>query len=322
MGFALDAGGSMTEKLLVLTWLWTQAGGRATYTARHVNIWADMIGRHLDVDHEVACVTDMPEGINPRVRIIPPPGDFVDVEIPTWRHGRPRCHRRLALFRPDAAELFGADRVLNCDLDVVVCDALAPLLGGGEDFRIARGTASSRAFNGSLFMLRLGSRPRVYTEFTPERAAAAGQKHVGSDQSWMAKCLAGEKTWGPEDGVVWWHQRYLAPKPRMVTFPGELKPWSLVDVGDRFVSRHYRADPAGTGLLLGYAPSLWSDLDIAVGRPFDGVIASPEAARHWPGPLLAIAHDDDHAERLAAMHGLDDIVFCGRTTEDANGAAR
>lgn len=307
----------MSERLLILTWLWSQPGGRATYTAQHVNIWRDMIRRNLTVEHEIACVTATPEGIDSDIKIIRPPGDFEDVTIPTWRHDRPRCHRRLALFRPDAADLFGADRVINCDLDVIVCDSLDPLAECRDDFRIAQGTASSRAFNGSIFTLRLGSRPRVYTEFTPERAAAAGRRHVGSDQSWMAHCLADErKTWSPADGVVCWQQVQFVQRPRLVTFPGVVKPWRLVGVGDRLATRHYWRDPGRRGLVLGYGPDLWSDVAAAISQPFDGVIASPEAAKHWPGPVLEIAHDDVHAERLAVMHGFSDVVFCGRSKQE------
>jgi hypothetical protein len=301
-------------RLLILSWLWSQPDGRATYTAHHVNIWADMIRRNLSIDHDIACVTDMPAGIDPRVRIIAPPGDFLDVTIPTWRNGRPQCFRRLSMFRPDAKDLFGGERIVSLDLDVVVTGALDPLFAGGEDFRICRGTAAGRAVNGSMYMIRAGSRPSVYTDFTPERAVQAGKRHVGSDQSWIAHCLGDEPTWGPEDGVVSVQQRHLSDLPRLITYPGTLKPWTVAAVGhDRIVSENYRRSPSGAALVLGYGEALWTDAAAALdgGRHFDAVIASPEAAAHWPGEILAVADDDAHAERLAAMHGLEP-VWCGR----------
>ncbi|MGB3445729.1 MAG: hypothetical protein WBA48_03425 [Xanthobacteraceae bacterium] len=78
--------------------------------------------------------------------------------------------------------------------------------------------------------------------------------------------------------------------------------------------RHYRREPTGRALILGYGPSIWVDVEreLASGS-FDAVIASPEAAEHWPAPVLAIANDDDHALRLARMHGFEDFVFCGRS---------
>lgn len=302
-------------KTVVISWLWAQPNGRAKYTAEHVNIWRGMLERNLSIDHEVACVTDMPEGIDPRVRIIPLPRDFEDVRIPTWREGRPQCFRRLSIFRPDAADLFGAERIVSMDLDVVIAASLDSLFAGAEDFRICRGTASGRSFNGSIYMLRAGSRTKVYTEFTPERAAEAGRRHVGSDQSWLARCLAGAPTWGPEHGVVSIQQRHTVPSPRLVTYPGTLKPWMVAEYGaDPMAVRHYRGARRDRCLILGHGPQVWIELDRVLDAAHDGaVIASPEAARHWPGPLLAVAHSDGHAERLAAMHGFRDVVFCGRT---------
>lgn len=310
----------MAERLKLITWLWEQPGGRSTYRPWHVLVWRDMIRRHIALDCTLAVVTNI-EGNYGDVEVIPPPGDFLDVTIPTWRHGRPQCFRRLSLFRPDAAALFGADRVINMDLDIIVTGSLDGMFGCRDDFRIARGTASSRAFNGSVFMLRLGSRPHVFAEFTPERAAEAGRKHIGSDQSWMARCLAGSSTWGPEDGLVAWQHRHLARDARIVTFPGSTKPATLVEVGDRYVATHYRRSPAGRCLVLGYGPTVWSDAErVLDGGSFDAVIASPEAAEHWPGPLLAVVGDDDHAERIAAMHGLD-VIWCGRQRQDERIAA-
>src|SRR5690242_3543774 len=67
--------------ITVLTWLWHQQRG-PSYSAAHVNIWADMVRRNLSMPHRIACVTDHPEGIDPSVEIIAPPRDFEDVRIP------------------------------------------------------------------------------------------------------------------------------------------------------------------------------------------------------------------------------------------------
>lgn len=302
--------------LTVLTWLWAQPGGKTTYTAAHVNVWADMVRRNLSRPHDLACVTDMPAGIDRRVRIIRPPGDFEAVTIPSWRHGRPSCFRRIAMFRPDAAALFGGDVLVQLDLDVVVVAPIDPLFAGGEAFRIARGTAGRRTCNGSLWMLKAGSHPQVFTTFTPERAAAAGRRHVGSDQSWLAAMLPKAPTWGLEDGVAAWHQRAYATKTlRLLTYPGEVKPDRIAAAGrDALVVRHYRRDTVGRALLLGYGPTLWRDVEavLETGARFDAVIASPEAARHWPGEVAAVAWDDAHAERIAAMQGYVP-VWCGKS---------
>lgn len=226
--------------LTVLSWLWAQPGGRTQYRAEHVNIWADMVRRHLSLPHEIACVTDMPEGIDPRVRIIDPPGDFLDIAIPSWSTERPQCFRRLALFRPDAATIFG-ERFVSMDLDCVIGDCLDPLFDTAVDFKI---NASHRmpqvTYNGAMLLITAGARPQVYQRFNLDGMLAAGLKLAGSDQAWISHVLgSGEATWGAADGVTWYGSG--APRQRILFFPGLPKPWDRVG-GDYFVTRHYRRD--------------------------------------------------------------------------------
>lgn len=308
--------------LTVLTWLWHQPSVRVGYTAWHVNIWADMVRRNLAMPHRVACVTDMPAGIDPSIAIIEPPREFEDWTIPSWGPGRPQCLRRIAMFAPDAAARFG-DRFVCMDLDCVVSGPLDPLFDTDAEFMMFRGTAKGRPYNGSMILLQAGARPQVYARFDRGAAVRAGQRFVGSDQAWISACLGpGEKTWGVEHGAHNWLGRHPTEGTcRVMFFPGRPKPWDLVDVDEPFCVRHYRRDPVPRAcLVLGYGANVWREADAALdlagqGRrpPFDAVIASPEAARHWPGKLLAVAADDFHADRLAAMYGFDDVVFCGRS---------
>lgn len=274
-----------------------------------------MIRRHLTLPHTLAVVTNLPGDYGPDVEVIASPGEFEDVRIPTWKEARPQCFRRLSMFRKDAASIFGADRIVCTDLDLVVCDSLDPVLDVKEDFKITRGTFASRRYNGSLISLKLGSRPHAYDDFTPEKAAQAGRKHVGSDQSWLSHCLPDEKVWTPDDGVCFWMASYSIEKARMVFFAGAVKPWHLVSAGtSKEIHRHYRGYRSGRCLLLGHAPTLWKDVEAALREgSFDGVIASPEAARHWPGKLDAVANDDQQAERLAYLHGFDRVTWCGKS---------
>lgn len=313
----------MRERTTVLCWLWSQPGAAVKYGAAHVNIWHDMISRNLTIEHDVACVTNMSEGIDPRVRIIVPPDEFLDVEMPTWKAHRPQCLRRLSMYRRDAAEIFGCDRIVCTDLDVIFCGSLDPLLDIKDDFCITRGTAENRVYNGSFQLLRLGSRPKVYEEFTPQKAIRAGRYHLGSDQAWLAHCIPYERTWGPGDGVRFWGQHRPVSDARAIFFAGPIKPWHLSAAGEEaLVTMHYRRSSSGAALLLGHGATLWSDLDVALarGERFDAVIASPEAAAYWPGKVLAIADDDAHAERLAAMHGFEPL-WCGRSVEELDVSA-
>jgi hypothetical protein len=213
---------------------------RTVYTARHVNIWASMVSRNLAMPHKLACVTNMSEGIDPRVRIITPPGDFEGVQTARWANGRPSCYRRLAMFRRDAASIFG-DRFVSMDLDVVVGGQLDPLFDRDDDLVIFKGTASNRPYNGSMILLRAGCRPQVYEQFSEAGAIAAGEKFTGSDQAWLAHILGdGEATWDEVDGVCWYRPRKSwRPAPRLLFFPGSLKPWTVAPM-DGFVRANYR----------------------------------------------------------------------------------
>lgn len=229
--------------LTCLSWLWAQPGGRTEYTAERVNIWADMIDRHLSLDHEIACVTDMPEGLDPRIRVIAPPCEFADVRIPTWSDARapglPQCLRRIAMFRPDAADVFGAGRFVSMDLDCVISGPLDPLFDRPEDFVMYRGTTAERPYNGSMVMMTAGCRPRVYTEFTPEGAAEAGRRYLGSDQAWISHILGwGEATWDARDGVHAWGSRWNAGEARVTFFLSARKPWDMPE--NDWFELHYR----------------------------------------------------------------------------------
>lgn len=297
--------------LTVLTWLWAQPGGRATYTAEHVNIWRAMVARHLTIPHRFACVTDMPDGIDPRVEIIAPPGDFLDVRLPTWKGDKPQCLRRIALFRPDAADIFG-ERFVSMDLDCVVAQSLDPLFSRSDDFLMFRGTSAARPYNGSLVLMTAGSRPQVFERFTPREAFEAGRRYVGSDQAWISHVLGwGEATVGEDEGVFWWRRgAQNLDGARLMFFPGDPKPWSLAATGDdAFVSGHYRGEDRGRCLFLGYGPDVWRD--VAQAGDYEAVIATREAAAVWPGQVLDYAEDAEHAARMARLHGFSDLVVCG-----------
>lgn len=296
--------------ITVLTWLWSQPGGRTSYTAAHVNIWADMVRRHLKRPHRIACVTDTPKGIDRRVRIIAPPREFEDVRIPSWNEGRPQCLRRLVMFRSDAAKWFG-ERFVCMDLDCVIGGALDPLVDAAHDFRMFKGTAPGRPYNGSMMLLTAGARAQVYERFTPEGAIEAGQHFVGSDQAWISHVLGpNEKVWDERDGVGWWQPGARLP---LLFFPGKTKPWDVIGT-DSHVAQHYRRDPGRKALILGRARSVWDEAEAALDRErFDGVIAVREAARHWPGEIEAVADSDGHALKLAAMLGFGEWTFCGRS---------
>ncbi len=301
--------------LTVMTWLWSQVGGRTLYTAEHVNIWADMVRRWCSLDIELACITDTPAGIDPAVRIIAPPGDFVGLETRAWRNEKPNCYRRIALFRPDAADLFG-ERFVSMDLDCVIGASLDPLWSRREDVVLYRSPTApyiDRPYNGSMLMMNAGSRPAVFESFSLDAAEAASRRYRGSDQAWISTVLGfGEAVWCEDDGVYWHGVAPGGDARRLLFFPGAPKPWELVRAGvDPWVIEHYRRNPRGRALYLGYGAEVWSDAEAALAEPYAGVIACQEAAAHWPMALDAVARELDEGERVARMLGFDEIVPCG-----------
>lgn len=225
----------------IMCWLWRQRKSRTQYTAEHVNIWARMVSRHLTIPHTLACVTDIPEGIDSHIEIIPLPKEFADVENDNWsaNRGLPQCYRRLTMFAPDAAQRFGAERFASMDIDCVIDGEIDSVFSRPEDFVMYKGTSPRRPYNGSLMLMTAGARPQVYDKFTVERARAASSVYMGSDQAWIGYVLGWtEATWGEEDGVYFMGgglQKRLAhrnehAKPdnlKILFFPGaKIKPWA------------------------------------------------------------------------------------------------
>lgn len=203
-----------------------------------------MVRRNLSMHHRIACVTDTPDGIDPSIEIIAPPGDFHDI-APKWGPRKPNCFRRLSMFRRDAAQIFG-ERFVCMDLDCVIGGPLDPLFDRRDDLMLFKGTAPDRPYNGSMVLVRAGCRPQVYEEFSQGAATLSGEMFVGSDQAWLALCLGwNEKVWSEKDGVFFYGQgSAYKPKtvsPRILFFPGKIKPWTIAPLRiDQFVSNNYR----------------------------------------------------------------------------------
>lgn len=297
------------SRLLVMTWLWDQPEGRCRFTAQHVNIWAAMIRRHCSLDIELACVTDMPEGIDPSIRIIAPPPFHQGLKTSRWKDGRPSCYRRISLFSPDAAAIFGAERFVSMDLDVVIGGNIDAIWDRPEDFVINGPSSKGRRFryNGGMLLMTAGSRRVVYDEFTPAKAEEASRRFVGSDQAWISFSLGdGEAIWTEADGVVRFNGNRSGP---MMFFPGNVKPWQRIQ--EPFVAEHYRLEGGKSGIIMGDHAKLWDDLRAIGRREFDFIIACPKAARAWGGPVSAIAEDVGHARALARMLGVDSALEAG-----------
>jgi len=222
-----------SKPLTVVTWKWSVPGYRSDFCAEHVNVLRRMVARHYSRPHRFCCVTNEPEGLDPQVEVIPDREDFSKLPSP---HGgkNPSCYRRLRLFAPDAAETFGP-RFVSMDIDCVVVRDLAPLWDRADDFVIWGDTNRHTFYNGSMMLLRAGTRTAVWNNFDPRRSPELARRsgQFGSDQAWISFCLGrGQKMWSRLDGVYSYRNEImrraniLPPDARIVMFHGLIDPWS------------------------------------------------------------------------------------------------
>lgn len=220
--------------LTVLTFKWTAPPGyRSKFEGRHVDVLRRMVRRHYRKPHRFVVVTDDPTGIKEKdVEIYRLWPTFSTVANPSGRKN-PSCYRRLRIFARNAGEWLG-DRFVCLDLDTVIVDDMAPLWDRTDDFVIWRSSTKGNFYNGSMILMNAGARPQVWTDFDPELSPRLthGARLYGSDQAWIAyKLGGGEKTWGPEDGVLSMRNDVvnrsgkLPPGARIVFFHGKGDPW-------------------------------------------------------------------------------------------------
>lgn len=224
--------------LTVVCWRWQPPPGyRSTFGPETVNVLRRMVARHYQAPHRFVCVTDQTDGLDPEVEVVPAWNDHARIASP---HGRknPSCYRRLRAFSPDIAETFG-ERFVSLDLDCVIVGDLRPLWDRPEDFVMWGDTNSQPGsyYNGSMFLLRAGARPKVWQDFDPETSPQIAMKAgcFGSDQGWISYCLGpGETKWSKADGVYSFRNDFRLPQrrdlpadARIVIFHGSDDPWAM-----------------------------------------------------------------------------------------------
>jgi hypothetical protein len=235
--------------LSVVTWKWRpQPGYHSSFEPECVNTLARMVARHYPHPHRFVCVTDDPVGIDSGIEIVKLWNDFANVPSPHGRN-KPSCYRRLRLFHPDAGQWFG-DRYVSLDLDCVITGDLTPLWNRPEDVVFWGDTNRRTFYNGSMMLLKAGSRPQVWTDFNPQvsprQAMTSGQ--FGSDQGWISYRLGkGEARWTAADGVYSYRNqiqpngRHLPGNARVVMFHGRFDPWvEAVQARHPWIRQHYR----------------------------------------------------------------------------------
>jgi hypothetical protein len=187
--------------LSVLTWKWGEA-----YGPEYVNRLRNMLERHLHVEHRLVCITDAPEGIDPRVPYIRMPAEWFEDRGRSALH----CFKRLLMFNRDFAQAIGP-RLLHMDLDVVLVGDITPLVDRTDPVVIyqmpQRNVTHVPPFNPSVLLMDAGALHGVWEQYGNQPAKAFEAKFIGclpgSDMAIISTWLKdrGVATYGAKDGV-------------------------------------------------------------------------------------------------------------------------
>lgn len=212
--------------LKIVTWWWGDKYG-PEYLVRLAN----GVQRHLKQDYQFICVTDKPET---EMDFIPAYFDYCGIPQGVRHLTKMQgCLARLCMFSPEFQAGIGAeigDRIVCMDLDLIVTGPLDEIFDRDEPFVILQGANSINPcpYNGSLFQLRAGYRPDVWTDFSLKAAKDVPHYSFPDDQSWFAHKLKRSAGWqaGPQSGVLafkkpgWPKGDDLPKNARVVAFPG------------------------------------------------------------------------------------------------------
>lgn len=198
------------SRLFVTTWVWG-----SKYPRVYVERLAAGVARHLKQEHNF---------------IVCRPGEE-DAALTEVKG----CFARLRTFDPDWQYARGfkpGDRIVCLDLDMVVTGPLDALFDRPEPFVILQGVNSSNPnpFNGSVWMVRAGYRPDVWTDFSLEAASKVPFDAFPDDQAWFHHKMPDAAAYGPATGVLafqkpgWPKGTQLPPTASLVAFPGYRDP--------------------------------------------------------------------------------------------------
>lgn len=248
--------------LIVACYLWRDPewkhSGSFVYGPEHVRMLQKSVAKHLRLAHEFVCVTDRPEWFadDKDIRV---------VALDNATHVPGREWAKLMTFHPNGPELFGGDRILQLDLDAIICGNIDMIAMRKERIVLWRNPAripwdapdkfTGRAYhNGSIIFHRLGTAPHVWEWFVDNTQEIVGK--LRDTQAWMAVCLGRDLPyWDQNDGIYRLERDdtpgsgirgALPENARIVFFPGsEHKPW-LPQVRERWpwIADYWPLEPA------------------------------------------------------------------------------
>jgi hypothetical protein len=143
----------------------------------------------------------------------------------------PGCFARLRAFDPEwqtSKGILPNDTLVVLDLDLIVTGSLRGIFDSGYGFRILQGVNSVNPcpFNGSVWALKAGYRPDVFSEFTLEKAKGIPWYAFPDDQAWFHYMMPNAASFGTKDGIyafkkVGWPAGDNLPRDaKIVCFPG------------------------------------------------------------------------------------------------------
>lgn len=206
--------------LTVVCWKWQQATVAPLFSATYVNRLRAGLEKHLHVDHELVCVTDNPDGIDRRVRVVP---------MPTTYAATPRCRRRMQHFdRAWALEQLGP-RCLAIDLDVVIVDDLTPIVDRPEPL-VAWKVGHAGVYSGSFLMFDAGALQGAWDAYAADPEgypASISPERVPSDQAmvnaYVRAAAVPVAEWTESDGFVTYYGAGYAKQEHLGVGPTRTK---------------------------------------------------------------------------------------------------
>lgn len=222
----------------VVTWCWGDK-----YPQHYVDRLNRGVLRHLSQPHKFVVVSE-----GARVRTECAARWAIPDEALTKERG---CFARLRIFDPGWLHRNGVDeddKVLCIDLDAVITGPLDPLVDRPSPFTILQGVNSAShpcPYNGSIWMLRAGYRPDVWSDFSLEAAAKVPFAEFPDDQGWMHHKIPDAAAYTDADGVWAFHKGpwrtgdNLPQGARIVVFPGRRDPAQFQHL--RWVRDHWLA---------------------------------------------------------------------------------
>lgn len=230
----------------IVVWKWKRQNEqfryREEYTAKHVNIFANMVSRNLNVPYEIVCVTDDPTGIDSSIRTVPIWNDFA-------KYGM--CYRRLRIFSKEMKQIIGP-KFITMDLDCIITNDITSIVNFNEPFKIWRPGKGRKSYCGSMFGMQAGTKDRIWKEFNEKdliwldgkdkkrrkgKMKRWAHKHAydagfttGSDQAYISwQMWPNAPTWSENDGVISFkrlfkkdikEQERVVKKAKIIFFPG------------------------------------------------------------------------------------------------------